>query len=434
MNSVAVERRMLGGERLALLVILMVILAFNFVDRLALGLLMQEIKVDLRMTDTELGFLSGIAFTLFYAIMGVPIARWADRGNRVLIIAITTTLWSIMVSLCGRAASFSQLLLIRIGVGVGEAGCTPTANSLIADYFPRAQRPRAVAIYMLGGPLSMVIGYLIAGWLNELYGWRTTFVLLGLPGLVLAAVALFALKEPRRSVRGRGTVVRASDLAAGKAPNLGQVFATLWGNHTLCHLLLCYSVIYFFGYGIMQWEPTFFIRSYGIHTGPLGTWFAGIFGIGGMTGTYLGGEIAARYAANNESLQMRIGAVALASLGVFSCLIYVSPSLYVAFALLAVTAVGVTIINGPLFATIQTLVEERMRATVIALVYLFANLIGMGLGPLAAGALSDELRPWFGEESLRFALLILCPGYFWAAWHMWRASRTVTRDLEAVPS
>lgn len=280
----------------------------------------------------------------------------------------------------------------------------------------------------------MVIGYLIAGWLNELYGWRTTFVLLGLPGLVLAAVALFALKEPRRALPTRGKMVPPSSVSPGNVPSLRQVAATLWGNRTLCHLLLCYSVIYFFGYGIMQWIPTFFIRSYGIQTGPLGTWFAAIFGVGGMAGTYLGGEIAARYAAHNEGLQMRVGAIAVANLGVLSCFIYVSPSRYLAFTLLALTAIGVTVINGPLFATIQTLVEERMRATVIALVYLFANLIGMGLGPLAAGALSDELRPWLGEESLRIALLILSPGYFWAAWHMWRAGRTVTRDLEAIPS
>lgn len=425
MNSRIVAARAQKSAKVALLIVLMAVLAFNFVDRLALGLLMQEIKVDLHLTDTQLGFLSGIAFTLFYAVMGIPIARWADRGNRVVIIAITTALWSVMVSLCGAAASFSQLLLIRVGVGVGEAGCTPTANSLIADYFPRAERPRAVAIYMLGGPLSMVIGFLVAGWLNQLYGWRMTFVLLGLPGVVLAAIALWALKEPRR---GSEAFSSRSSLAA---PTLRQVLATLWANRTLAHLLLSYSVIYFFGYGIMQWQPTYFIRSYGMQTGPLGSWFAGIFGIGGMLGTYFGGEVAARYAADNEGLQMRCGAIAVGTLAVFSCLIYISYNRYVAFMLLGLTAIGVTMINGPLFATIQTLVEERMRATVIALVYLSANLIGMGLGPLAAGSLSDALRPRFGGESLRYALLILSPGYFWAAWHMWRASQTVAHDLKA---
>src|SRR5687768_16882052 len=184
------------GYKVYLLVLLLVICAFNYIDRLALGLVLQDIKVDLSLTDTQLGLLSGIAFALFYSIMGIPIARWADRGNRVAIITFTTALWSAAVALCGVASNFVQLLLIRIGVAVGEAGCTPPAHSLIADYFTRAERPRAVAIYMLGGQLS-VVGYLWAGWLNELYGWRVTFMLLGLPGLGLAALAWLTLREPR---------------------------------------------------------------------------------------------------------------------------------------------------------------------------------------------------------------------------------------------
>src|SRR5688500_10553590 len=160
-----------------LLAVLLVVLASNYMDRLALGLLLQDIKVDLALSDTQLGFLSGIAFALFYSVMGLPIARWADRGNRVAIITFTTVLWSAAVALCGVAGNFVQLLLIRMVVAVGEAGCIPPAHSLIADYFTRAERPRAVAIYMLGGQLS-VVGYFAAGWLNELYGWRVTFMLL----------------------------------------------------------------------------------------------------------------------------------------------------------------------------------------------------------------------------------------------------------------
>src|SRR5688500_3715382 len=171
-----------------LLAVLLVVLASNYVDRLALGLLLQDIKVDLSLSDTQLGLLSGIAFALFYSVMGIPIARWADCGNRVTIITLTTALWSAAVALCGLAGSFGQLMLIRIGVAVGEAGCIPPAHSLIADYFTRAERPRAVSIYMLGASFAVVIGYFGAGWLNEFYGWRVTFMLLGLPGLVLAAL------------------------------------------------------------------------------------------------------------------------------------------------------------------------------------------------------------------------------------------------------
>lgn len=407
---------------------LMILLAFNYADRLALGLLLQEIKLDLDLTDTQLGFLSGIAFALFYSILGIPIARWADRGNRVTIITVTAALWSVAVTLCGLAGNFLQLLLIRIGVAIGEAGCIPPAHSLIADYFCRRERPRAVAIYMLGGPLSFAIGYLLAGSLDERYGWRVTFMLLGAPGLVIALLARFTLKEPRR--REPHTIVRESADSLGQ-PSLMEVCRTLWANATFRHLLLGLSVQYFFGYGIQQWQPAFFIRSHGVSIGELGIWFALIWGVGGFLGTYLGGEWASRYAAHDERLQLNVLAIIYCGFTVIWCCIYLLPTPKPAFALMALGAIGITSANGPLFATIQTLVPERMRATSIALVYLVANLIGMGLGPLAAGALSDALRPTFGQESLRYALLALCPGYFWCAWHLWRGSTTVARDLAA---
>ncbi len=413
-----------------LLLVLTLILIFNYVDRLALGLVLQDIKADLNLSDTELGFLSGMAFALFYSIMGLPIARWADRGNRVTIISLTAALWSIGVAACGMAASFVQLLTVRVFVAVGEAGCVPPAFSLIADYFNRAERPRAAATYGLGGPLSYVVGYFLAGWLNVLFGWRMTFVLLGAPGLLLAGVAWFTLREPRRTeFKALIAVPTATVPDVQVTPNTMEIFMTLWGNSTFRHLLLCLAVMSFFGYGILLWQPTFLIRSYGLKTGEVGTWLALVFGLGGLVGVYLGGELASRYAASNEHLQLKGLAVALSAAGVFSMLIYLSPTKYIAFALMGLAAVGQGAVNGPLFATIQTLVPDRIRAVSFALVYLFSNLIGMGLGPLAAGALSDAFRPWTGEESLRYALLVLAPGYFLCGWHAWRASKTVMLDL-----
>lgn len=416
-----------------LLSLLMLILAFNNVDRLALGLVLQDIKVDFQLSDTQLGLLTGIAFALFYSTMGIPIARWADRGNRVTIIAVTTALWSAAVAFCGVATNFLHLLLIRVGVAVGEAGCMPTAHSLIADYFNRAERARALAIYMLGGPLSLAIGYFLAGYLNELFGWRTTFMLLGLPGIALAAISWFTLREPR--AQGVGTGSSRKPLERQEAqPSLREVCATLWSKTTFRHLLFCYSVVFFFGYGVLQWKPAFFIRSYGLQTGELGTWFAVIYGVGGLVGTYWGGELASRWARNEERLQLKVMAIAYASVGVISAFIYLAPNHYVAFGLMGIATLGIAAANGPLFAIVQTLVPGHMRAMSIAILYLFANLIGMGLGPLAAGALSDMLQPLLGQESLRYALLLMCPGYFWAGWHLWRGSRTVYRDLELAPS
>jgi predicted MFS family arabinose efflux permease len=401
-----------------LLGVLLTILTFNQTDGLMLGLLLQDIKADLHLTDTQLGLLSGFAFAFFYSVMGIPIARWADRGNRVTIISLTAAVWSFMVALCGTATSFGQLLLIRFGVAIGEAGCMPAAQSLIADHFVREERPRAMGIYLMGTSLSTVLGYFLAGWLNQMYGWRMTFILLGLPGLALAALARFTLKEPRHR----------DPPSEESRPRLRDVWRSLWANLTFRHLLLCFSVTYFFAFGIQQWQPAFLMRSYGLNTGELGTWLALLYGAGGLLGTYLGGALASSRAANNERLQLRVMALAYCVFALLWMVIYLTSSRSLTFALMGLGAVGIATTSGPLFATLQTFVPAPMRATAIAIVFLFANLIGMGLGPLAAGVLSDGLRPALGEESLRYSLLALCPGYFWGGWHLWRASRTIVPD------
>lgn len=413
----------------------MLVLTFNYVDRVALSIVLQEIKLDLHLTDMQLGFLSGIAFAFFYAVMGIPIARWADRGNRVTIIAVTTGLWSLMVALTGRVAGFVQLFAVRIGVGIGEAGCVPPANSLIPEYFCSAERPRAMGFYLLGGSLSLIIGYLAAGWLNQLLGWRDMFMVIALPGVVLVVLSALTLREPRRRLGG-GTLRRECGQNAqtgGRSdPSLTQVVSTLWRNLTFRELLIVFCVIYFFGYGLLQWIPAFFIRSYDYRTGVLGTWLAMTYGLGGLIGTYLGGSLASRYAADREALQFRAVAFAFCALAVIWMGVFLSHNAHVDFALLGIGVLGGATVNGPIFAAVQTLVPDDMRAMAIAVIYFFANLIGMGLGPLAAGALSEALRPYFGQQSLRYALLLLCPGYIWAAWHLWRASATVEADMERV--
>lgn len=416
------------GYRRYLLLMLAAIFAFNNVDRLAVGVVLQAIKLDLHLTDTELGFLTGIAFALFYAVMGIPIARWADRSNRVMIIAITTVLWSAAVMACGLAANFAQLLLIRIAVAVGEAGCLPTSLSLISDHFSRAERPRAIAFYLQGGSLSLFMGYFAAGWLNQLYGWRMTFVWLGLPGLCLALIVWFTLREPREAQGAKEVGGRAGQVEQAPA-SLRSVCALLWSSRTFRHLLLFYLVMTFFNIGIVQWQPAFLVRSFHLRTGELGTWSALVCGTGMIVGLYLGGEWASRRAAGNERLQLRMMALAWCTVGMASSFIYLAPNQYWAFLFMGVWNVVGTTTSGPLNATIQTLVPERMRATAMTLVMLFANLIGVGLGPLAVGAVSDWLQPLVGVESLRYALLAFSPGYLWGAWHLWRASRSVEAEL-----
>lgn len=414
-----------------LLAVLSAIMVFNYVDRIAMAVMLQNIKVDLRLTDTDIGLLTGIAFALFYSVMGIPIARWADRGDRVKIISITVALWSVAVALCGKAASFLQLLAIRIGVAVGEAGCHPPAFSLISDYFDRAERPRAVAHYMLAWPVALLLGFFAAGWFNEAYGWRATFLAVAAPGLGLAVLAAITLREPRRGVTVRRDARRT---AAADAPQPGfrEVLRALWKSRAYRHLLVSFALSYFFGNGILQWQPAFFMRSFGLDSAEIGTWFALIYGVGGLFGTYLGGEIASRYAGDDERLQFRGLAALYAALAILGAGVYLVPKWGLALAVLGLCAIGAAAVNGPLFAATQTLVPPRMRAMSIAIVLFFSNLIGLGLGPLIVGMLSDGLHPWLGNESLRYALLALCPGYFWCTWHLWRASRTITADLARI--
>ncbi len=423
-----------------LLAVLSLILAFNYVDRMALGLALQNIKLDLHLSDTELGLLTGIAFAFFFAVMGIPIGSWADRGNRVRILWLTRLVWGAMVSLTGLATSFVQLLLIRSGAAVGEAGCVPPANSLIPDYYGRAERARAMAIFLMGSSLSLVVGYLGAGWLNQLFGWRVMFEILGVPGLALAALTAFTLKEPRLKRRTQRSAENPRTLAvhsgcgtpssSSALPSLWEVLKTLWGITSFRYLLMVFSVGSFFGAGAGDWLPTFFLRSYGFKTGELGIFFTLVYGLPSLLGLYLGGEWASRWAANNERLQLQTIAAVQVGFSIIWALVYLTHSILLAFALIVIATLGANTTTAPMQGMILTLVPPRMRAMSMSIIFLFTNLIGLGLGPLATGALSDALRAHFGQESLRYALLILDPGFVWVGWYVWRASQNITRDLE----
>lgn len=423
-----------------LLFVLMVVWACNAMDNVALGLVMQNIKVDLHLSDTQLGVMTGIAFSLFYAIMGIPLARWADRGNRITILSLTAALWSVLVSCCGIAANCWQLMLLRIGVGVGESGCAPTTQSLLADYFTRAERPRATGIFLLGDALSMFIGFFLAGWIAQFYGWRIMFMLMGLPGLVAAGLVWLTLSDPRlsssrrmnfdsRAFSGGEPVEGLEDRGRERRPGLVMTLRALWHIKTYRYLLLYSSVSSFFLSGSLQWQPAFLARSYGLMTGELGTWLAALSCSAVLVGRYFGGAMATRFAANNERLQLRAMAIAFSVSGILSTCIYLAPSLYLAFGFMGLSLVAMNATMPSQYAMLQTLIPEHMRALAVAISFFCAALIGNGLGPLSAGALSDALHAKLGEESLRYALLALSPGYVWGAWYLWRAGQTVRCDM-----
>lgn len=405
------------------LAVMTAVYTLNLVDRGLIHLLLQPIKEDLQLSDTQLGLVTGIAFALFYATMGVPIARWADRGDRVTITSLAIGLWGLTVMACLFVTNYAQLVLARIAAAVGEAGCKPPTYSLVGDYFPQpAERTRAMSIYWLGGPLAVIISFIGGGWLNELYGWRVTFFLMGIPGLVLAVIVKLTVVEPRIAARGDGANVRA-------APSLKAVLYTLWHQRSSRHLTIALTLLYTMGSGLSPWYAAFMIRSHGMGTAELGVWLGLIFGLGGIAGTLLGGYVATRWFADNVRGQMRISAVAVA-LHLPCFLAFVTlPEKHQALLSLAPLIASFSFFMGPTYALMQRLVPDEMRATVLAVVLLVVNLIGLGIGPWIVGVLSDLLMPKFGSESLRYAMLLMSLVALWSAYHFWRVGRTASEDL-----
>lgn len=407
------------------LALLTAILGFNFVDGQALGLVLQDIKEAFRVSDTALGILTGIAFTLFYSTIGIPIGRWADRGNRVNIIVLSLGLRSLLVMVSGATQTFAEFLMVRIGVAVGEAGCLPPAFSLLSEYFSRGERPRALSIYYVGGQgVASVFGFFVGGLLSKWVGWRLMFVLLGLPGLVLMVIAKLTLVETRVTSRDQeGNRVRASG-----PPGLMDTWRALLRNRTFRHVTAMLCVMYFFGGGAGNWQPTFYIRSFGLTTLQVGSWFA-FLSFGGAIGGYIGGQLASRYAPGKEPLQLKGMAVLCVVYGVLVSVGYLSHNANVSLGLITIAAIAIGAYGGPLAATSQTVVSDDMRAVSIAIQLLLCNLIGAGLGPLLVGMLSDAWQPILGKESLRYALVATCPGLLWCAWHLWRAAESVLADI-----
>ena len=405
--------------------LLTVVYIINFVDRQILSILLQSIKLDLGLSDFQLGLLSGTAFGVFYATLGVPIARLADVFSRKGVIAICLAIWSGMTALCGTASSFLLLLTYRVGVGIGEAGGSPPSHSLISDYFAPKRRATALSVFSLGVPFGILVGFLAGGWLNESLGWRKAFLVVGLPGLFLSLLVALTLKEPPR---GNSEGLHSD----AKAPPALEVMRFLWRSRSFRHVSLGSALYAFVGYSVVTWAPTFLIRSHGMETAAIGTWLALIIGVGGGVGTVLGGVFADRWATRNEKGRVFVPAIALFASFPFAFIIYLTPNTHLALAALCVPTLLGSMYQGPAFAITQSLATPMMRATASAILLFVINIIGLAIGPAATGLLSDALQPRFGDDSLRYALLCVSMVLAWSAFHFWRAAPTLEADVEFV--
>lgn len=415
-----------GGYRHYVLGVLLFVYCINILDRQILAILMEPVRLELGLSDTQLGFLSGIAFALFYATLGIPIARLADRTSRTGVISVSIALWSVMTALSGLAQNFWQMLAARIGVAVGEAGGTPPSHSLLADYFGEQERATALGIFTLGGPLGMMIGLYFGGWLNEWFGWRVTFIAIGLPGVLVALLVWWTVREMPRSA--------PPPSAAGEGGySTMDVFRYLWRQRTFRYMSLASACQAFVLYGVAQWYPVFFIRVHDMSTGELGTYLALVFGIGGGLGTFFGGYLADRLAVRDRRWYLWVPMLATAMATPFFFGVFFSPTAGAAFLFMVLPTLLVSALFGPVFSTTQGLVPPEMRATAAAVLLFVINIIGLGLGPQVVGLLSDLLRPQFGVDSLRYALFCVSMATIVGAVLYWVAARTLRADLDRVP-
>lgn len=438
--------------------LLLVIYISNFADRQILTSVQPWIKRDLLLSDGQLGVLGGIAFGLFYAVMGIPIARLAEKYNRVRLIAAAVVVWSVMTALCGAVTNFWQLFLARFGVGVGEAGSGPASNSLIADYFPPERRATAISIFSLGVPVGALLGTIGGAWVATHWGWREAFFFVGLPGIVLAAIACFTIREP---VRG-GLDPSHSD---EPVPSLMEVVRRLSRNRTLIHLGAGTAIATFVNYGVSNFAQLFLIRGYQLTELQAAIAYGTVGCLAAVVGIAAGGWLTDRYGRKDERWRVWIPGIGLAIAGPMYALGFMQPTI-VTLSLFVIPPIILQFLyTGPTFGILHNMVSPRMRATAVAVVNFIINMIGMGLGPTVVGALSDAIGtssfdgpgrfldscpaglPPAGAgadlvaacnaasfEGLRGSIIVVSLLFLWAAAHFFLAARHLRRDLPKSPA
>lgn len=386
---------------------------FNYLDRMVIAVMVEPMKRDLNLTDTQLGLVSGLAFAVLYATVGLPLARVADRSSRKWLLAICLAVWSAMTAITGLARNFTELFLARMGVGIGEAGCVPASHSMIGDMVTPEKRAFAIGIFQAGGLLGMSVGLAAAGLAAEAYGWRTAMIGVGLLGLPLALLLAFTMREPPRAS------------SAQTAETMATALAALASCRPLVHLILGISIGSFASYGVAQWLPAFFIRSHQLSLAEVGLWGGLVGGLAGILGAVGGGAMMIRLRPRDTRWELWLPCI-----GYLACIPFYLIAFWVENAIAAYTikALGITVAAagaGVAIAAIQSLAEPHRRATAVAIMMFLSSLIGLGLGPAAVGAISDSLAIRFGNESLRYALMISTAFLAWAALHFLIAARAL---------
>ena len=406
------------------LLVMCLVYTLSIADRYVISTVLEPIRLELHLTDSGVAFLTGVSLALFYVSFGIPISLLADRMNRRNIIAVSLIAWSAMTMLCGLAANYWQLLIARIGVGVGEAGGTPAANSIISDYFPAVRRPMALTVFSLGAPIGAWVGADVAGRIADAYGWRAVFIALGVPGIVFGALVYFAVREPRRG--------QLDATGAGRRSSLIETTKFLLSQRSACHLMLASAITALWGWGLTWWTPAFLMRNYGLSPGQAGGITGPIHLVAGTAATVFTCWFLGRPFMKDPRRVVWLlgGGIAIAT--VPSIIIFWTHSLELAKLMLWIFIPSIYFYIGPCFGLLNNLSPPRMRAQFCAATLLFANIGNLIVAPQLIGFLSDLFAPGHvaNAASLRLALLCLAPTGFWSAYHYFSCARTLQQDQE----
>lgn len=403
--------------------VLTIVYALNIADRFVVSTVLEPIRLDLRLSDSQVAFVTGVALALFYVTVGLPIATIADRANRRNIVAASVAIWSAMTAVCGLSANFWQFLLSRFGVGIGEAGGTPPSTSLLSDSFAPRDRPLAMTVFALGAPLGAWLGAEFAGAIAQSMGWRAAFLALGIPGIVVAVVVFLTVREPPR-----GRFDRAHEKS--KAAGLRETARTILQKRSAFHLIAGGTVATLWGWGLMWWTPAFLNRAHGMTVGEAGAALGPMHLIAGTLATVATGWIVARSAAGDLRRIAWLMAAVLALVTLPSVYAYVTTSKSTAIAMLWIVVPAVYFFIGPTMGLLHNIVPASMRAQAIAILLLTANVANLIIAPQAIGFVSDYLAPRLGSnaESLRWALVGLAATGCWAAGHYYASARTLREE------
>ncbi|GAY22216.1 spinster family MFS transporter [Sphingobium fuliginis] len=434
--------------------ILVAIYAISFIDRSILYVVAPSVQADLKLNDTQLGLLSGLAFALFYATMSLPIARIAERTSRVQLMTGALLLWSLMTGLCGAATKFWHLFLARLGVGLGEGTCTPCAQSIICDLYPPERRATALSIYAAGAPIGMMAGAIGGAIAASALGWRGAFVAAAIPGIMVAFLFLFTVKEPRRGAREPGSYVDSAS-----PPSFPDVVRTLWRSPSFRHTTLGYAVGSIPGTAIHIFAVIFLVRAHGMSQVDAGVAYGLVAGIAGTIGVVLGGRITDYFCRRSVRAYGLVPAIAFLILPPLLIAAFVQENLLVMTALILIPSVIYIFNVGPSYAVTNNLVEPRMRATTNAMLLMIITFCGSAIGPALVGLASDHIASWSlrgdagqcaaalqasakiriecaqaASDGLRYAMMAISLLYFWGAAHYFRLSSVISRELHEIKS